>query len=297
MARKKYSKRRRTHSNAPRMIFKHRLERRLPPSYYYEAKIEDVWELYFQERTEAIRNALISRYKQEAEALARQFYYRRMPAYSLSGQDDLISQAYLGLVDAVEKFDPSYGVEFGYYLRLRVTGSILDGLRKMQDFPRVIAKHRREMKELTQQLEQKLKATPTIEDMCREYGEELRPILQDPLFSSGVFSQLQAEAPEEMDSASVLDTIPDYRSVEASVAETVDAETKILNIFNEVGRPDLRVVIYGYYFMRCTNAQVANAGGYSVSTAVNKHHQALRLLKQKITKEEFKELIGKGEQQ
>ena len=277
-----------------KLVFKKRVESELPIHYYLDASIDVVWNAYYKDHDNTtLRDVLIERYRGTAKRMAEVFFNYRMPQHSLSSLDDLISQAMLGLIDAVEKYDPIHNVPFGIYLRLRVTGTIIDGLRTLQDYPRMIAKQKRELKPLRTKLTQKLGREPTNEDMCNEYGEELRPILEDPLMNSGVFTQLQAESHLDDQPRELLDAIPDDRPVFLSTAEAIDAETKILSIFDDVGRPDLRVVIYGYYFMRCTNSQIALAEGYSISTAVSKHKQALKVLKENLTKEEFKEIIGK----
>src|SRR3990167_11291192 len=52
--------------------------------------------------------------------------------------DDLISVGIIGLIDAIEKYDPSRGAKFKTYAEFRVRGSILDELRSMDWVPRSV---------------------------------------------------------------------------------------------------------------------------------------------------------------
>lgn len=53
---------------------------------------------------------------------------------------DLINSGVLGLMDAIEKFDPDKGVKFETYAEYRIKGSILDSLRALDWVPRSVRK-------------------------------------------------------------------------------------------------------------------------------------------------------------
>lgn len=61
--------------------------------------------------------------------------------------EDLVQEGFLGLLDAVQKFDPSRGVLFRTYLENRVRGAILDALRKRDWRPRTVRRSQRELEE------------------------------------------------------------------------------------------------------------------------------------------------------
>jgi RNA polymerase sigma factor for flagellar operon FliA len=76
------------------------------------------------------RAALIERYLPLARSLARRV---RMVGSPLSDSDDLASAAVLGLIDAVDRFEPGRGVPFEAYAALRIRGSIIDELRRVDE--------------------------------------------------------------------------------------------------------------------------------------------------------------------
>ncbi len=73
------------------------------------------------------RACLIERYLPLAQALSRRV--RRFDTPIADG-DDLASAAYLGLIDAVDRFEPGRGVPFEAYAGLRIRGAIIDELRR-----------------------------------------------------------------------------------------------------------------------------------------------------------------------
>ena len=76
------------------------------------------------------RTALIERYLPLARGLARRV---RMVHSPLSDADDIASAAVLGLIDAVDRFEPGRGVPFEAYAALRIRGSIIDELRRVDE--------------------------------------------------------------------------------------------------------------------------------------------------------------------
>ena len=56
--------------------------------------------------------------------------------YPILGEDDLQSYAYIGLLEAQKRFNPSYNVPFSTYARYRVRGAMLDGIRKSSQYGR-----------------------------------------------------------------------------------------------------------------------------------------------------------------
>jgi RNA polymerase sigma factor for flagellar operon FliA len=78
----------------------------------------------------AARCALIERYAAMATSVARRM---RVPTGALMGRDDIESAALIGLIGAVDRFDPDRGVPFEGYAGLRIRGAILDELRRVDD--------------------------------------------------------------------------------------------------------------------------------------------------------------------
>lgn len=93
---------------------------------------EDIlWLRWQQERSTATRDALIVHYSPWARVVARDVYLRVY--LMLDSWHDCVQNALIGLMDAIERFDPSRGVPFKPFARLRVRGAVFDGLRLLRN--------------------------------------------------------------------------------------------------------------------------------------------------------------------
>lgn len=78
----------------------------------------------------ASRCALIERYAPLATSVARRM---RVPTGAVTGRDDIESAAIVGLIDAVDRYDPDRGIPFEGYAGLRIRGAVLDELRRVDE--------------------------------------------------------------------------------------------------------------------------------------------------------------------
>jgi RNA polymerase sigma factor FliA len=92
----------------------------------------------------ASRCALIERYTPLATSVARRM---RVPTGALMGRDDVESAALIGLINAIDRYDPDRGVPFEGYAGLRIRGAILDELRGLDDHTRGERRRAREVPE------------------------------------------------------------------------------------------------------------------------------------------------------
>ncbi len=82
--------------------------------------------------------------------------------------DDLISCGVIGLMDAIDKFDPTRDNKFKTYAEFRIRGSILDELRAQDWVPRSIREKAKLVERTYAKLESELGRPATDEEMCKE---------------------------------------------------------------------------------------------------------------------------------
>jgi RNA polymerase sigma factor FliA len=124
------------------------------------------------------REALIESHLPQVRFLAERLAAKLPPSVELN---DLIGAGVLGLLDAVDKFDPSKGVKFKTYAETRVRGAILDSLRDLDWAPRSVRRRAREVEAAYQQVEQR-RGHATEEDVASVLGisiGEFQRLLQD----------------------------------------------------------------------------------------------------------------------
>lgn len=86
-----------------------------------------LWQQFRQHRATAARDALYLRYTPWASALARRVH-RRFPRL-MADRDDFVQNANIGLLEAIDRYDPARGIAFQAYAMARVRGSVFNGLR------------------------------------------------------------------------------------------------------------------------------------------------------------------------
>ncbi|MFG1500802.1 FliA/WhiG family RNA polymerase sigma factor [Halobacteriovorax sp. XZX-3] len=82
--------------------------------------------------------------------------------------DDLISCGVIGLMDAIEKFDPSRDNKFKTYAEFRIRGAILDELRSQDWVPRSVREKAKLIDRAYSKLESELGRPATDDEMCKE---------------------------------------------------------------------------------------------------------------------------------
>lgn len=84
--------------------------------------------------------------------------------------EDLVSYGTMGLMEAVERFDPDRGLKFETYAVTRIRGAIIDQLRFQDWIPRGVRKRSKELGETMQRLEGQLGRAPSDEELAAEMG-------------------------------------------------------------------------------------------------------------------------------
>jgi RNA polymerase sigma factor for flagellar operon FliA len=88
--------------------------------------------------------------------------------------NDLINAGVLGLMDAIEKFEPSRGVKFKTYAELRIRGAMIDSLRELDWAPRSLRKKSKELSKVSQKLQQELGRRSVIKKFAQKWESNSR---------------------------------------------------------------------------------------------------------------------------
>jgi len=86
--------------------------------------------------------------------------------------EELESIGMMGLLAAIERYDPGRGYTFQTYASVRIRGAILDELRTMDMVPRSVRIKQRLLERTTNVIEQRTGRAPTSGEMCEELGIE-----------------------------------------------------------------------------------------------------------------------------
>ena len=200
--------------------------------------------------------------------------------------EDLYSAGLGGLLNAVRQYDPTAGTAFETYARLRIRGSILDELRRMDWVPRSVHTKARKVQHTMQEIEQSKGRLATEQEMAKalkistseyqDWLEEIRPatfICLDAAFNS-----------EFDDSLSQYESLPDQRQENpmdgAFRREVAKLITDRLQQLPEMQRKVLAL----YYFEDMRLREIADTFGLTESRICQIHAQAISSIKNYLQK-------------
>src|SRR6266852_581881 len=120
-----------------------------------------------EEMTNEKRERLILEHLPQVRLIARRIQERLPESISL---DDLVSTGVIGLISAIDHFDPAHNVKLKTYAEYKIRGAILDSLRGLDWAPRQKRRKAKEIEKAISTAEQKLKCSPTEDEVARELG-------------------------------------------------------------------------------------------------------------------------------
>ena len=113
------------------------------------------------------RETLILEHLSQVRWVAHRIHERLRDSVSL---EDLVSIGTIGLIAAVDNYDPSLGVKLSTYAEYKIRGAILDSIRELDG---VSAHHRKKAKQITAAIaavEQRLQRSPSEDEITAELG-------------------------------------------------------------------------------------------------------------------------------
>lgn len=128
---------------------------------------EELWRAYKVRNDRGSRDTLITRYSPLVKYVAGRVSVNLPKSVD---EGDLIGYGTLGLIDAIERFDPQRGVKFETYAIARIRGSMIDGLRSMDWVPVSVRHRNRTFEKAVRDLENQLGRSATDEEVAKELG-------------------------------------------------------------------------------------------------------------------------------
>lgn len=236
-----------------------------------------LWETYFQLKKQGNLEALI---EIENKLVVEYLYVVRYIANRLDlyletymDADDLFSAGVIGLIDAIKKFDDTKNTSFLTYATLRIRGSMLDEVRKLDWIPRTQRKNQKQIEETTVKLEQKLSRKPSP----TEISEALNLTIND-YYKIESMKQLYpiSSLSEINDGECAINTFQKVLSPN-EYAFKKEREMILLNTLKNLPENE-RLVIYYYYFEDLKLKDISAKLNLCESRTSQLHKKALKTL-------------------
>lgn len=238
-------------------------------------EMDAIWLKYSKTRDANAKNLIIENYVYLVKLVAGRLGIYLNQYVDL---DDLVGYGILGLIDAIDKFDLDKNVKFETYASLRIRGSILDAIRKLDWVPRTLRKKQKELDKVYVELEAKLGRRPEDEEVAsflgvslEEYNELLKDVNISALVSIDEYT-FQFETIKDP-KAPLPDDYVEDKEMKAILAELIEK------------LPEReKKVIFLYYFEELTLKEISKVLEVSESRVSQLHTKAVSRLRANLGK-------------
>ncbi|RKY03257.1 FliA/WhiG family RNA polymerase sigma factor [Candidatus Poribacteria bacterium] len=242
--------------------------------------LEDLWRAYKLEGDRKAKDEIIMRCLPMIKAIASRFAIFASPSQDVN---DLISAGIIGLLDAIEKFDPSKKASFKTYATYRIKGAILDEIRALDWVPRNVREKAQILENAYAALEQKLMRPPTEEEVA-EYLKISVDKLRDMLLEvqGAALLTLDDIVLDEETGESIREHVVDKNTATPEQKMAYEEAKKLLARAIE-GLPEKeKLVLSLYYYEEMTMKEIGRVLGVSESRVSQIHSSAILRLKGKL---------------
>ena len=196
--------------------------------------------------------------------------------------DDVLSAGTVGLLHAIDRFDPDQGVRFETYALQRIRGAIIDTIRSLSPLSRGAGRRARLLDETTAMLAQQLGRAPTQEELARELGVDQAELGRMLLESAHVIVSLDGAGSggdDEGEVQSLRDLLHDPD--EAATDEVVEENELVDRLSSAIDSlpPRDRLVLNLYYHEELTLKEISRVIEVSESRVSQIHTAAVMKLR------------------
>jgi RNA polymerase sigma factor FliA len=203
-----------------------------------------LWRAYHDEADDDARSALLERHLPLVRYVARDLWKQINGKLELQ---DLVSAGTMGLIDAVEGFDPGRGLAFSTFATPRIRGAMLDHIRRWDHVPRSVRRKQRALQEGRETLGARMGREPTraelaghldmdLEVLCRwesDISDAIQVALDAPLRGEGKTTTpeeiLAGETGEESDQR--ISHGQEVALLKEAIAELPERERLVLTLY------------------------------------------------------------------
>lgn len=261
------------------------------------ATIDRIWLEFVATHRSGLRDELVVEY-----APLVRFIVGRLgiPPTSILDAEDLISYGVIGLINAIDRFDPSRGIRFEAFATPRIRGAVIDQLRALNWLPRSAVTRVRQVERALAELEQRLGRPAKEEEVAAELQvsiERYRQMLQE---TSTMILSLDAplSALQSDDSVATLaDLLEDLG--EPGPAEHFEQLETMRTLSDAIEQLPTReqMLLSLYYEEELTMKEISKLLHVSESRVCQLHMQAILRLRSVMNVRQVAQQVGHGKRQ
>jgi RNA polymerase sigma factor for flagellar operon FliA len=247
-------------------------------------ELKDLWRRYKGSGDTAARERLVVAYSPLVKYVSGRMA-SGLPAHV--EEADLISYGLVGLINAIERFEPEREIKFETYAITRIKGSIIDELRSLDWVPRSVRSRARDIERANAKLEHKLQRAPTDEEMSAELGmstdEFHDALVQISNSTVAALDELWTVSDSSGDQVSLLDTLTDENAPDpAAVMDQTDLKDRVADAISRLPERE-KLVVALYYYENLTLREIGEVLGVTESRVSQLHTKAVLRLRSRLS--------------
>jgi RNA polymerase sigma factor for flagellar operon FliA len=229
---------------------------------------------------EADRERVIREFTHVVKAMAHRLAFR-LPAYM--DAEDLMSVGIIGLMDAMDKYDPAREAKFKTYAEFRIRGAMLDEIRSMDWIPRSVHERITLLQKTYSELLSRLGRPPTDQEVGKELNMSAEELDEFLTRSRGaVVVSLDDLGVQDADGRKIIGMLTDPNQPDPlSVLVSERARHVLESAIQELPERE-RTVLSLYYFEELTMKEIGQALKVTESRVCQIHSKAILHLKARL---------------
>jgi len=215
--------------------------------------VEELFRRYKETGDRSIREQLILMHDKLVRFLARKFADRGEPL------NDLVQVGYIGLINAVDRFDPERATKFSTYATPTIIGEIRRHFRDTRwslKVPRRLQELNLAVRKLSDQMSHTQGHSPTVEEMAKKLNVTEEEVLEALELGYIAYETVSLDAVVDMDGDAAGATLSDFIGATDQTLDNFDMNYRLKEAIEEL-EPRERLVITLKFFDCLSQTDIA----------------------------------------